>query len=154
MVAIILCWYFTDNPPSGGGVLTPPEHALEPSAFTKPAVSRGFRHKKTIAAVDNCINYCNSIVAADGNDYNANFKPGTAGTDDTGTFAGGLYGVMKKIQKASDIRVQSGKKETAVIMVSTTYSNRRGDFSNHNNRYTTENSVGYTLDDFRKDMLQ
>ena len=61
---------------------------------------------------------------------------------------------MKKIQKASDIRVQSGKKETAVIMVSTTYSNRRGDFSNHNNRYPTENSVGYTLDDFRKDMLQ
>lgn len=66
---------------------------------------------------------------------------GNCRTDDTETFAGGLYGVMKKIQKASDIRVQSGKKETAVIMVSTTYSNRRGDFSNHNNRYTTENSV-------------
>lgn len=62
------------------------------------------------------------IVAADGNDYNANFKPGTAGTDDTGTFAGGLYGVMKKIQKASDIRVQSGKKETdaAIFQIITT----------------------------------
>ena len=89
------------------------------------------------------------IMAAGGNDYNVNLEPGEVDSRDTNDFTGAVNVIMDKIGQASDKRVAEGKDRTVLLMVSTTYSNRRGNFSELHNRYETKNYAGYTLQDFK-----
>lgn len=89
------------------------------------------------------------LVVAGGNDYNSDFKPGDVESTDTTTFAGGINYVIDKLCEASNTRKEEGKNPTAIIMVGTTYSDRRAVFAELNNRYETPNTAGYTLQDFQ-----
>lgn len=89
------------------------------------------------------------LVVAGGNDYNSNLEPGDVYSTDKTTFAGAINTIMDKLSLANEERVKTGKKETTVIMVGTTYSDRRSVFAELNNRYVTPNKAGYTLQDFQ-----
>lgn len=119
-------------------------------AYHADVLNRNFEHR-TLA------DYDIFLVVAGGNDYNTSLEPGTVDSKDTATFAGSVNVVLDKLIKANEQRVAAGKKGIAVVMVGTTYSNRKGNFRELHNRYETENRIGYTMkvyDDVFKDIYK
>lgn len=110
-------------------------------AYAFNVLNRNFEHR-TLSDYDIV------LVVAGGNDYNTDLEPGTADSKDTATFAGAVNAVMDKLVRANEKRIAAGKKEIAVVMIGTTYSNRKGNFSQLNNRYEKANKIGCTLMDY------
>ena len=106
--------------------------------------------KNSKGETNTCIDDYDIVVLAAGtNDYNDYTSLGKKDSNDTATFHGALNHIISKIEKASENRVNNGKKPIKVIFVDLFYSDRTTTYNVKNNRDVTPNKIGLTLSDYQ-----
>ncbi|MGN0241500.1 MAG: SGNH/GDSL hydrolase family protein [Candidatus Weimeria sp.] len=88
------------------------------------------------------------VICAGTNDYTDGIPVGKSSSKSQSTYSGALNLLLQTIQKADNKRVKNGKSHITVIMPDLFYSDRCTSFTHRMSRYSTKNSIGYTLKNY------
>ena len=88
------------------------------------------------------------VICAGTNDYTDGISVGTSSSKSQSTYSGALNLLMQNIMSADKKRVKSGKSHITVIMPDLFYSDRCTSFTRRMSRYSTKNTMGYTLKNY------
>lgn len=109
-----------------------------------PIASPGLLDVNTLSFED----FDTIVICAGTNDYTDLIEPGNIDSDSRSTYSGALNLLMDTIERANSKRLRNGKSAINVIMPDLFYSDRCTSFTRRMSRYSTKNSIGYTLKDY------
>lgn len=92
------------------------------------------------------------VMAAGTNDYLDDAELGDLDSQKKEEFNGAINTIMGYIEEGSKARADKGKAPIKVVFVDLFYSDRTLDYSQLTNRFTTQNKLGLTLQDYQDDI--
>ena len=94
------------------------------------------------------------IIGGGTNDYSDNVKMGTYQASGFIYFRGALNNMMDALLAASKRRVSNDKAPITVVYTDIFYGQKRASYAKVTNRYTTDNTIGFTLSDYNTSFVK